>query len=174
MKRTFEENLNELSKFCENNGRLPITGNESKDEKRLSMFRFRYKDSPEIIRITNKYRSKPHNSFDENFSDFIKFCKDNGRLPNNRNKMEKRLSVFSFRNKNNTIISEMIEKYRKVSHNSFDVNYNDLVKFCNENNRLPKPQNKGIEMRLSEFIKRYKSNVMIIEILNKYRKFKRG
>ena len=172
--KNFDENLQDLIKFCEREGRLPRTSLE-KEEARLGSFVKRHKTDSRIIEV--KERFSKNKSFEENLQDLIEFCKRENRLPHDRygGKEDSRLKAFIQRYKKDPRIIEIKKYYCKQNHSergcsNFEENLQDLIRFCEREGRLPDPSYGGEGGRLNGFTQRYKDNLRIIEIKEKYRR----
>lgn len=167
--------LSDLVEFCERNKRLPnssVKGIESK------LYRFLYKNrsNPEVSELVNKYRSRSEfRTFNENLNLLIEFCEKNGRMPRSSVSNEMSLYVFynRIRDKNKTVI-ELCRKYNVKRNKSFKENLNELIKFCEDHNRLPSTNSRTKEeSRLYSFIKRYReTSSKISSICDKYRRYR--
>lgn len=171
-RNSFDENLQDLMEFCKKENRLP-NGNKGREESRLSGFMKNYKKDPRIIEVREYYRrsfrgGKP--KFDESLKDLIEFCEREGRLPRSgHGKEDNRLKSFINRYKDDCRVVEIREKYSRKG-NSFNENLQDLVKFCEKEDRLPQSGFGKEEGRLRGFISSYKSNSKVMIIKKKYSK----
>lgn len=176
--KSFDENLQDLIKFCKRENRLPLGSHGKEEDMRLKGFMERYKKDPRVIEIREYYRrsfGKGVSKFEEGLKDLIEFCKKENRLPLQKfGKEENRLRGFMERYNDDVRIVEIREKYSRGGK-SFNESLQDLIEFCERENRLPLPKFGKEEGRLKGFIQRYEKDPRIIAIKKKYSKYsKRG
>jgi hypothetical protein len=163
---SFLINLDDLIKFCEENNRLPISRNGFL-EGRLRGFISRNKSDIIVSKIRSKYIKKRVFTFDENLVILTKFCEKNNRLPERKsdNIEERSLCTFLYSSNCNEL-QEIRDKYRtyKPLYKGLD----ELKKFCEENNRVPKRNSNDEEKKLFNFMNRNNSLKEVIELRNKY------
>lgn len=165
---SWEEGLKQFEEFCRINKRLPRS-DRHKGELKLSNFKNRYKDKPEVMDIVRRYRFKSiSKSYEESFKEFKLFLETNGRLPmvgNNRD--ETRLQGFMRRFRYKNEVNELVDKYR--IYNNYRMNLKLLEEFIDINGRLPKHNlSDKSEFRLCIFMKRHEDYEDVHDILIKF------
>lgn len=149
--------------------RLSVKGKNisgPKDPVTFNVIDYMYDTRNLIEKLSNEYS---YNTFDENFNELKEFVKKTNRLPQSRGygKYESRLRAFIKSYKSDPKITEIVDQYgSKVVFKSFEENLNELKEFVRIYNRLP--QSKKGEPRLSSFIRCYRTNPEIIDIVNQY------
>ena len=176
---SFDENLQDLIEFCKRENRLPQS-KFGKEEGRLKGFIQRNESDPTIIEIKEYYCSRSHfgggkSKFEENLKDLIEFCERENRLPHTNTTCGKeedsRLGGFIWRYKDDPRIIAIKRKYFR--NKSFNENLQDLIEFCERENKLPSynHHNRRIEDgRLMSFMQRYKDDPKVMIIKKKYSK----
>ena len=122
----------ELKEFCEMNKRMPVS-NRSREENRLYHIYYRNSDRPEFKELHDKYSSKQKRY---SYSELLEFCERNKRMPvANKDDYENALYAFFVRHNTEKKFIDLYDKYSK-KRKSFTIE--DLEKFCEEHNRLPR------------------------------------
>ena len=104
-------------------------------------------------------------TFEEKFVELEKFCEENNRMPNAeiKGRYENSLYVFYRKHKTEPEFVELKKKYGKA------YTFDDLRKFCEENNRMPRSEIRGVEGSLYAFYLRHKEEPEFIELYEKYK-----
>lgn len=167
--KSWDESIKDLEEFCKIHRRLPRS-DRFKDELRLSNFKNRHRNHPEIVRIVEKYRFKAvSKTYDQTLIDFKEFLIKNNRLPvTTRSREETRLQGFMrrFRYKKKEV-SDLIDQYRY--YNAYTDNLKLLIEFTEINKRLPRYNSKDKnEFRLCSFMKRHENYTEVNELMIKF------
>lgn len=158
-------NYEELKRFCEENNRFP-NGNRSKEERRLYQFYYVNSHIERFKLLHDMYVKKCH---EYSLEELKEFCKKNKRMPTAlTNRYEKALYAFYVRHKDEKEFKDLHNKYTKI-YKAFTID--DLKKFCEENNRLPRTgytaESKN-EKLLYGFLQRHKNEPEFKQLRQRY------
>ena len=127
----------EAEKFCREYNRLPI-GNKNNEEKSLYSYMSYHKEEERFSELFKKYKRKdvvPARSFEE----LEKFCKKHNRRPSGEIREEKGMYAFFLRGckRGDPKFLKIKEEYPGKIKEKPNYTFEDLGKFCKENNRMP-------------------------------------
>lgn len=155
----------ELEEFCKKNKRMPFA-NRSKEESRLYHIYYRDRDKPKFKELHDKYSSKQKRY---SYSELLEFCKKNKRMPiANKNCYERALYAFFVKHNTEEKFIDLHDKYSK-KRKSFTIE--DLEKFCEEHNQLPRGHytaESDNERLLFGFYSRHRHEPEFIKLREKY------
>ena len=161
--KSFDDNYSELVKWIEENKKIPSQSSENNIEKKLGNWTTTQKhnkknnklDKDKIDKLdkikgwrwTDESRAIIK-SFDDNYNELVKWIEENKKIPSqySENNIEKRLGNWATtqkqNKKNNKLDKDKIDKLDKIKgwrwiDESFDDNYSELVKWIEENKKMP-------------------------------------
>ena len=113
-KKTFDKNLEKLTKFCEDNKRLPKSKNPEESE--LCWF-YRNNISNPYVRDIVDLCIRSSEDFMNKLNELSRFCKENNRLPNLHNSRDEcKIYVFMNSYKDDDRIRRIKVEYKRSSN----------------------------------------------------------
>ncbi len=174
VKKTFDERYNELVIWVENNGSIPSENLKDETEKSLSLFCRRKRQDKRNGKLEQDEIDKLNkiegwfwdkiDEFDEYYDKLVKWINNNKKLPNanSEDEIEKKLGIFCMSRRqdkrNGKLKQYKIDKLNKIEGwywdkvDAFEIKYDELVRWVNDNKRIPSDKsNDETERKLGKF-----------------------